>query len=77
MSCLLLHSLKLWLIKLQTILLPLLRKPFQQHLRFKSPQTIIQNPVVSTQTPDKTTAKQNNQTVIASDEIIRQNTYQS
>lgn len=33
------------------------------------PQTIIQNPVVSPQTPDRTTAKQNNQT-IASDEAI-------
>ncbi|MBF1287218.1 MAG: hypothetical protein HXM83_01240 [Neisseria sp.] len=33
------------------------------------PQTIIQNPVVLPQTPDKTTAKQNNQT-IASDEAI-------
>ena len=34
------------------------------------PQTIIQNPVVSPQIPDRTTAKQNNQTVIASDEAI-------
>ena len=33
------------------------------------PQTIIQNPVVLPKTPDKTTAKQNNQT-IASDEAI-------
>ena len=33
------------------------------------PQTIIQNPVVLPQTPDRTTAKQNNQT-IASDEAI-------
>lgn len=34
------------------------------------PQTIIQNPVVSPQTPDRTTAKQNNQTVTASDEAL-------
>lgn len=34
------------------------------------PQAIIQNPVVLPKTPDRTTAKQNNQTVIASDEAI-------
>ena len=34
------------------------------------PQTIIQNPVVLPKIPDRTTAKQNNQTVIASDEAI-------
>ena len=33
----------------------------------QAPQTIIQNPVVLPKTPDRTTAKQNNQTVIASD----------